>query len=88
MVTRTSKVSEANMILENATFEQTLKVTLPAPKKRKTTNLTWEREEMPSVPIPSSSLRAWPPPPKVPSITTRGLISKIHCATSSGITVK
>ena len=51
MVTRTSKVSEANMILENATFEQTLKVTLPAPKRRKTTNLIWEREEMPSVPI-------------------------------------
>ena len=51
MVTRTSKASEANMILENATFEQTIKVTLPAPKKRKTTNLTWEREEMPSVPI-------------------------------------
>ena len=51
MVARTSKVSEANMTLENATFEQTIKVTLPAPKKRKTTNLTWEREEMPSVPI-------------------------------------
>ena len=51
MVTRTSKVSEANMILENATFEQTLKVTLPAAKKRKTTNLTWESTEMPSVPI-------------------------------------
>ena len=51
MVARTSKASEANMSLENATFEQTLKVTLPAPKKRKTTNLTWEREEMPSVPI-------------------------------------
>ena len=39
------------MVLETVTFEQTLKVTLPAPKKRKTTNLTWEREEMPSVPI-------------------------------------
>ena len=39
------------MILENATFEQTLKVTLPAAKKRKTTNLTWESLEMPSVPI-------------------------------------
>ena len=51
MIARTSKVSEANMILENARFEQTLKVTLPAPKKRKTTNLTWEREDMPSVPI-------------------------------------
>ena len=51
MVARTSKASEANMSLENATFEQTLKVTLPAAKKRKTTNLTWEREEMPSVPI-------------------------------------
>ena len=51
MVARTSKVSEANMILENATFEQTLKVTLPAAKKRKTTNLTWESSEMPSVPI-------------------------------------
>ena len=51
MVARASKVSEANMILENATFEQTLKVTLPAPKKRKTMNFTWEREEMPSVPI-------------------------------------
>ena len=51
MVARTSKASEANMSLENATFEQTLKVTLPAPKKRKTTNLDWERVEMPSVPI-------------------------------------
>ena len=51
MVARTSKLKEANMILENATFEQTLKVTLLAPKKRKITNLTWEREEMPSVPI-------------------------------------
>ena len=51
MVTRTSKPSLANMILENATFEQTIKVTLPANKKRKTTNLSWEREEMPSVPI-------------------------------------
>ena len=51
MAARTSKVSEANMSLENATFEQTLKVTLPAAKKRKTTNLTWESSEMPSVPI-------------------------------------
>ena len=51
MVARTSKASEANMSLENATFEQTLKVTLPAAKKRKTTNLTWESLEMPSVPI-------------------------------------
>ena len=39
------------MSLENATFEQTLKVTLPAVKKRKTTNLTWDSLEMPSVPI-------------------------------------
>ena len=51
MVARTSKASEANMSLENATFEQTLKVTLPATKKRKTTNLTWESSEMPEVPI-------------------------------------
>ena len=51
MVARASKLKEANMILENATFEQTIKVTLPAPKKRKTTNLTWESLEMPSVPI-------------------------------------
>ena len=39
------------MSLKNATFEQTLKVTLPAAKKRKTTSLTWESLEMPSVPI-------------------------------------
>ena len=51
MVARTSKASEANLSLENATFEQTLKVTLPAAKKRKTTNITWESSEMPSVPI-------------------------------------
>ena len=51
MAARTSKASVANMSLENATFEQTLKVTLPAAKKRKTTNLTWESTEMPSVPI-------------------------------------
>ena len=51
MVARTSKASEANLSLESATFEQTLKVTLPAAKKRKTTNLTWESSEMPSVPI-------------------------------------
>ena len=51
MLARTSKVSEANMVLENVTFEQTLKVTLPATKKRKTTNLTWDSSEMPEVPI-------------------------------------
>ena len=51
MISRTSKASEANMSLESATFEQTLKVTLPAAKKRKATNLTWESLEMPSVPI-------------------------------------
>merc|ERR1712102_26882 len=51
IVARTSKASEANMSLESATFEQTLKVTLPAAKKRKTTSLTWESLEMPSVPI-------------------------------------
>ena len=51
MVARTSKASEANLSLENATFEQTLKVTLPAAKKKKTTNLTLESLEMPSVPI-------------------------------------
>ena len=51
MLARTSKVTEANMVLENVTFEQTLKVTMPALKKRKTTSITWEREEMPSVPI-------------------------------------
>ena len=39
------------MNLEMATFEQTLKVTLPAAKKRKTTKLTWESSEMRSVPI-------------------------------------
>ena len=46
---RTSKASETNMSLENTTFEQTLKVTLPAAKKRKTTKNTWESSEMPSV---------------------------------------
>ena len=51
MVARTPKVSMANMTLENAFFEQTIKVSLPAPKKRKTTNLTWESSEMPEVPI-------------------------------------
>ena len=51
MVARTSKVSEANMSLENVTFEKTIKVILPAAKKRKRWSHTWEPSEMPQVPI-------------------------------------
>ena len=48
---RTSKASEANLIMENINFEHSMKVSLPAPKKRKVETCTWDSSEMPHVPI-------------------------------------
>ena len=50
-ITRTTKASEANMILENVSFESTVKVHLPAPKKRRVESNTWGPTENPQVPI-------------------------------------
>ena len=39
------------MDYENATVEQSIKVGLPGPKKRKTTKVDWEVSEEPTYPI-------------------------------------
>ena len=51
MVSRTSNSSEANMSQENVTFEQQIKVSLPAPKKRKVQSVHWDTSELPILPI-------------------------------------
>ena len=51
VVTRTSKAAEANMSFENIAFESTVKMTLPAPKKRKVETSTWSTTENPQLPI-------------------------------------
>ena len=51
VVQRTSTVSEANLTLENVTFEQQIKLTLPAPKERKVSTVLWDTSEMPSIAI-------------------------------------
>ena len=48
---RTTQASEANLVLENITFESQVKVSLPAPKKRKTETCNWDSTVMPSFPI-------------------------------------
>jgi hypothetical protein len=51
MVTRTSNITEANMSLENVTFEHQMKVSLPAPKRRQVNTVQWEYSELPTLPI-------------------------------------
>ena len=51
VVTRSSKAAEANMSFENIAFESTVKMTLPAPKKRKVETSTWSATENPQLPI-------------------------------------
>ena len=50
-VTRTSKASEANLVLENIAFESTVKMSLPAPKKRRVETSAWSTTENPHIPI-------------------------------------
>ena len=51
MVTRTSKASEANLTLEDISFEHHVKVNLPNPKRRKISSVHWEASEMPTIPV-------------------------------------
>ena len=51
MVDRCTKEQEPNMAFENATVEQSIRVGLPGPKKRKTTKVEWQVAEEPSYPI-------------------------------------
>ena len=51
VVTRTSNTKEVNLDLELATWEQHIKVNLPAPaKKRKMEVIDWESSQLPSYP--------------------------------------
>lgn len=40
-----------NLTFENAILEQQIKVSLPAPKRRKVTTVQWDSSELPSIPI-------------------------------------
>ena len=40
-----------NLQLDNITWSQSIKMNLPAPKKRKTEVIQWEPSELPSFPI-------------------------------------
>ena len=51
MVSRTSKASQANMAMETLSFEQSIKVSLPGPKRRKTLSVQWDSSDMPTLPI-------------------------------------
>ena len=51
VVRRTSHAADANLVLENICFETQIKMSLPAPKRRKTETCSWDSSMMPSVPI-------------------------------------
>ena len=51
MVGRTSKAVDANLDMEDITFETEIQVSLPATKKRKTETCSWDSSMMPTVPI-------------------------------------
>jgi hypothetical protein len=50
VVTRTSEPKEVNLDLDNVAWSQNIKVSLPAPNKRKTKVLDWDSSELPSFP--------------------------------------
>ena len=51
VITRTSETKEANLDLDNITWSHNIKMSLPAPKKRKAEVIEWEPSELPSFPI-------------------------------------
>ena len=51
VVGRTSQQKEANMVMENVCFESTCKVSLPGPKRRKTSPVQRDSHEMPVLPV-------------------------------------
>ena len=51
VVTRSSNTKEVNLDLDNVTWEHSIKVNLPALKKRKTEVVNWDPSELPSFPL-------------------------------------
>ena len=51
LVQRTSEESAANMTYESATWEHQIKLSLPAPKRRKIHKVEWGTSELPSFPL-------------------------------------
>ena len=51
LVGRTSKDKEANMEMQNVSFQISYKVALPGHKRRKVSSANWGPNEMPSLPI-------------------------------------
>ena len=51
MVSRTTQAMEANLVFDTCSLQRQIKVTLPAPKKRKTHVSEWEPAELPSLPV-------------------------------------
>ena len=51
VVGRTSNAVDANVVMENISFETQIKMPLPAPQRRKTETSSWDSSMMPSVPI-------------------------------------
>ena len=51
MVTRTCNVKECNLDMDQITWQQNIKVNVPAPKKRKVEVLDWETSELPAFPV-------------------------------------
>jgi len=51
VITRTSETTEVNLDLDNITWSQNIKMSLPAPKRRKTGVIEWESSKLPSFPI-------------------------------------
>ena len=51
VVTRTSVAKEANLEFDNCSFQNQIKVTLPAAKKRKIHASEWDSAELPSLPV-------------------------------------
>ena len=51
LVTRTSKLQDVNLEIDNVSWEQEIKVSLPGPKRRKTETLTWTSSELPTFPL-------------------------------------
>ena len=51
MVTRSSEPKQCNLDLDQVTWEQKVKVSVPAYKKRKTESVEWDSAELPAFPV-------------------------------------
>ena len=50
-VRRSTRASKANIVFDSVTLETTIKMSLPAPKKRKVATASWTTSEMPTIPV-------------------------------------